>query len=80
MKTTTIERIIRHLHETTLACSPTLVRRGFYRFRREDGGKEWRERMAGKKMAGENGGKENGGKEGQEIKWRESRAGRKMSG
>ena len=44
---TTIKRITGHLDETTLDCLPTLVRRGFYRLRREDGGKE-------------NGGKEDG--------------------
>jgi hypothetical protein len=37
---------------------------------KENGGREWRERRAGKKMAGENGGRE----------WRERRAGRKMAG
>jgi hypothetical protein len=55
VKRTTIERITGHLDETTLACLPSLVWRGFYRLRRQDGGKE----DGGK----EKGGNEKGGKE-----------------
>jgi hypothetical protein len=86
---TTIKRIMRmrHLHERMAgakgvrergdrrACSPTLLRMWLYRFTREDGGRERRERKAGKKMAGDN-----GGRECREKKWRESMAGKKMAG
>jgi hypothetical protein len=60
-----------------------LLRRGFYRVRREDGGREWRERRAGTKLAGKKGGNETGGRMagekvageyGGKIKWRDNRA------
>jgi hypothetical protein len=55
VKRTTIERITGHFDETTLACLPSLVWRGFYRLRRQEGGKE----DGGKEKCGnEKGGKQ----------------------